>query len=691
LLRGRVISISLIFFYLLFIHSEVLCQSSSQQSKEFEKLVLEAKALLADGEYEKALIRFLEAEKIAISKPEQAEIYFRLSYAYYVNGQNDRARVMLTKLLEMSPEFSILEDEYPKGYVELFNQFKDEVIKRIEKEKILPKAISTPGKAEKIKKKRQFPWLIAGGVVVAAVTASLFLFKKEKASTPAPQPPPVEPQNFGTISVLSSPTGARVYLDGSDTGKITNCMLDDVSVGTHTVKLSKEGYVDQEKTVTVEGGKTITVEMTLSQYKITVTSPLANTSWKKETEVEIKWNTSAAFNIQKKIYLSPGDFPTGLSNSSVPLAKGEELSSSSIIDNLAPRDHWGGILFGKTQAKLPVNKPSGLQPWPKKSDRVNTNKGVSRISNRNEMTIIENYTEILDAGRFLLRNNSKPFSSLKRLINLGLTKVKIDLYKGNNWLQTIAPNAENSGAYKWIIPTILSEATDYKIRISSPEASEVFGESEKFRIYEIDIVFSDDFESYVAGTFPSGGGWKLITDGWGSSSQMIDNSNSVSGTKSFKLEGAANWAAVVQKNYSMPNPQPDVIYYECYAKVTRLESPVMWYHDFQIWAGEFGSPTGSHAFASVSFNPKQADGKEYILFKAETVWGAEVQLGKWYKIKVKIDLVKDLGYVWLDDQIAFSDVALGSSSTYHIGSAITIAGGNDCHTRIWVDDVKVYY
>jgi exosome complex RNA-binding protein Rrp42 (RNase PH superfamily) len=59
-------------------------------------------------------------------------------------------------------------------------------------------------------------------------------------------------------------------------------------------------------------------------------------------------------------------------------------------------------------------------------------------------------------------------------------------------------------------------------------------------------------------------------------------------------------------------------------------------------------------------------------------------------MKVKYDLQNDTGDVWLDDTPVFSQVALGTTSSHYFEPAVTFEGGNDCHTRVWVDDVYVY-
>jgi ribosomal protein S27E len=57
-------------------------------------------------------------------------------------------------------------------------------------------------------------------------------------------------QQTGSIYATSTPSGAKVYLDGTYKGT-SPITISDVPVGTHTVKYTKTGYKDCEKTVTV--------------------------------------------------------------------------------------------------------------------------------------------------------------------------------------------------------------------------------------------------------------------------------------------------------------------------------------------------------------------------------------------------------------------------------------------------------
>jgi len=79
---------------------------------------------------------------------------------------------------------------------------------------------------------------------------------------------------FGSIDINSTPTGAKVYLDGVDTGSVTPYVITHVEAGIHTVKLDKYLYNIQEDTnVSVNAGETTYLNWSLtyaSQQTITL-------------------------------------------------------------------------------------------------------------------------------------------------------------------------------------------------------------------------------------------------------------------------------------------------------------------------------------------------------------------------------------------------------------------------------------
>src|SRR5512138_524956 len=94
------------------------------------------------------------------------------------------------------------------------------------------------------------------GLTVLAVAALAVSLPSCKSSTTPPL--------TGTIQVASTPTGAKVFLDGTDKGMMTNCSLTNVTAGNHMVKLTKDGYADYQASATVTGGQTTNFSATLT-------------------------------------------------------------------------------------------------------------------------------------------------------------------------------------------------------------------------------------------------------------------------------------------------------------------------------------------------------------------------------------------------------------------------------------------
>ncbi|HVP94586.1 MAG TPA: PEGA domain-containing protein [Methanoregulaceae archaeon] len=95
-------------------------------------------------------------------------------------------------------------------------------------------------------------------MVIAGQTAQVY-------ATLLPVTPPAPTK--GSISVYSSPVGALVYLDGVNTGQITNTLLTGITPGSHTVLLNLTGYKNNTVQVTVVAGQTTQVFVTLTPVK----------------------------------------------------------------------------------------------------------------------------------------------------------------------------------------------------------------------------------------------------------------------------------------------------------------------------------------------------------------------------------------------------------------------------------------
>ncbi|MBQ5701768.1 MAG: PEGA domain-containing protein, partial [Alistipes sp.] len=97
-----------------------------------------------------------------------------------------------------------------------------------------------------------------------------------------PAPTPI----LGGVAIASTPIGANVTIDGKMVGT-TPLKLDNIFVGNHSVKITKTGYSDYTQTVTIDEGKTVTINTTLTKQTATSTT-ISPTAAKGKTSAPYK-------------------------------------------------------------------------------------------------------------------------------------------------------------------------------------------------------------------------------------------------------------------------------------------------------------------------------------------------------------------------------------------------------------------
>jgi len=233
-----------------------------------EDAVVKARQLLRNGDYEGA-IKLVEdyiakIRVIAEQKKNIAEAYYIIAKIYFIVGEDQDSEANLRRVFETFPAFSI--DEPDLTFRDRVNRVK-EVVSAEQKANIEEKPVvkeKTPEKEQSVAigkageaKKRKFPWLIAAGVAVAGGALAVLLLNKKSSASP----------QFGSIPIISDPSGAKVYLDNADTGQTTDCTLNNIAAGTHTLKIELVNYGKWERNVEVKGGQTANVNATLAGFK----------------------------------------------------------------------------------------------------------------------------------------------------------------------------------------------------------------------------------------------------------------------------------------------------------------------------------------------------------------------------------------------------------------------------------------
>ena len=98
-----------------------------------------------------------------------------------------------------------------------------------------------------------------------------------------PAPTPI----VGGVAIASTPIGANVTIDGKMVGT-TPLKLDNIFVGNHSVKITKTGYSDYTQTVTIDEGKTVTINTTLTKQTAATPAATSPTTAKGKTSAPYK-------------------------------------------------------------------------------------------------------------------------------------------------------------------------------------------------------------------------------------------------------------------------------------------------------------------------------------------------------------------------------------------------------------------
>lgn len=599
--NSKILTLLTLCLFIFLLTSEASSLRGFQDTESFAKLVSEGEAFYKSKEYDKAVIRYLEAYMQAKNNIQFAEVYMGLGLTYTANGQKDKAKEYLLKLLQLQPDKKIDEQKYPADFVILFYKTQIEALKPAveaakpttmeavpeeEKEtsvktegskefepktekpetKTAEKKVPPPAGVEETKKiepkveikkaepeaepktqpveedkpkelpdklkdvpgvgatqkeditkkeekpaaedaeaaakedkaakkeekaatqeepkepvimeqkaqgakvegKKKIPWLLIAGVaVIGGALAYLLLSGSDTSEDEA---------TAGSIQVNSSPTGAKVLLDGMDTGKVTNTTLTGIAPGSHQVKVSKEGYVDYEETVSVTAGQTVIVDVSLSKHTISVSTPKANDVWVIGQTVQIKWNTGGSSAARKitQSHFNPLLSESGSSRAFLRLKVYREREAMRVRNHESLKGAVGGEEESDGLAR--VRKVIGeLSPTVRERTPAPVTQPVDGKCDSGQNPAILNINLSSPRGQ----NRVNPSGDLNIQ---AVSQVKIELFQGSKRIRTIASSTLNDGQHNWKVASEVPDGFDYRVKVSAAEEPSVSGTSKAFMV-----------------------------------------------------------------------------------------------------------------------------------------------------------------------------------------------------------------
>jgi hypothetical protein len=238
------------------------------------KLIEASETLYQQESFDEALNKLGEAVGLAQSKEIKALANLETAYVKFLQGKRLLIfRFLIEEALKFNPAINVQDGNYKPGFLEAFQTVKSDMLKA-EKPVVEKPALETTVSPKAQAKKRHFPWLgVILGLAVAGGLLYYFVIMKP------------------TLQVDTTPSGAKVYLDGSDTAKVTPCELKP-SIGTHMIKVSLEGYADVEREFKVKAGKnSLAIPLDIGTY--TISTPAANAIVQREAPCTISWDSTA--------------------------------------------------------------------------------------------------------------------------------------------------------------------------------------------------------------------------------------------------------------------------------------------------------------------------------------------------------------------------------------------------------------
>jgi hypothetical protein len=462
--RSRFVSVLSIILFLVFTVSTSYPGSVSSQESDAKRFYNEGIRSFENGEYNKAIDWLMKTLELTQDKQLQTETYVYLSLVNFYLGDSYNSQNWIKKALDNDPGKEV-PSRFSSDYIDLFNKTKSEYAKEVagkqreteeakveDTEKREPRTVAVKaGKKDEGSKTKLL--LALGGALIAGAVV-LLLLKPWSDDT-------------GSIQVSSTTQGAKIYLDGTDTMKVTNSTLDSVSAGSHIVRISLDDYEDYEETVTVTAGETAIVNVQLIKHTIEVTSPTANDTWQLGGDVTIIWTMSGSSGANIASRMNPGIKHV---RQVVRLSRMRNIRSRPGAREIhgQNREMRSGILSrGSEQRAVSLSHSSGT---------------ANERSSKNTLSAFKNpRSESID--KLNVSTSRKQFRSLSENQLLTVRNVKIELHQnGFGWRWTIADNTSNTGSFNWSVPTSLEPGSGYFVRIFSVSDSSVTGDSEQFSI-----------------------------------------------------------------------------------------------------------------------------------------------------------------------------------------------------------------
>ncbi len=210
------------------------------------------------------------------------------------------------------------------------------------------------------------------------------------------------------------------------------------------------------------------------------------------------------------------------------------------------------------------------------------------------------------------------------------------------------------------------------------DVSDVISDTVSVFIYNGPMIFSDNFESYRVGEYPSAGGWYELWAGAGSYKTTVTNGIAYGGEQCFELRGTSNYVRTDGKEVTLTDVNH--LTYECAVIIPSTSSTGALFGFFVKL-----SPTLGTIFNGVLFD--YIDNHIYVRGVTPDSTGYSWQPNTWYFVRVVLDYDNLTMNVWLGpEQIAHNIVAAPRETS----DIFALATEYNAEGTVYYDEISIY-
>ncbi len=259
---------------------------------------------------------------------------------------------------------------------------------------------------------------------------------------------------YGSLNVESTPDFAKIYIDGQPMGETPN-FIAQIVIGSHELKLTKEGYADYTETITLTKGERKQVKAVLN--KIEVQQPIATTTSTSEDQTftvngvsftmklveggTFQMGSSEAYDNEKPVHsVTLSNYYIGVCV--VTVTEFRQFISETGYRTDAEKEGWAWILM-QVEGQWKWNKVNGLN-W-----RCGTDGKVRDASEDTHPVLYVSWNDAMEYCKWLKQKTGKAFTlpteAQWEYAARGGKKSNGYKYAGSNDIGSVAWYSDNSG------------------------------------------------------------------------------------------------------------------------------------------------------------------------------------------------------------------------------------------------------